>query len=86
MTDYVWPLVFVALCVVEGMYMGLQDRFGTGVWKGIRRYRSGHEPDFLIDQTFPERTGPEDRLSLLTSNYLLARRALPPPNGARLRS
>lgn len=75
-----WIVMFLAWCVIEGIYRGLQDRFGPNILEGYRQYRHGHEPDFLI-LLDDERSRTPARLSPPTSGFLAAPPArLPPPD------
>lgn len=42
-----WLWINLALFLLDGFYQGLRGRFGPNILDGIRRYRSGLEPDFI---------------------------------------
>ena len=51
---WLWVTFFVTSCVVDGIYMGLQDRFGPDVIAGYRRYKISYERankdwDMIVD-------------------------------------
>lgn len=41
MTFYI--LMIIGLAVLEGVYLGLQDRFGVNIGEGFRRHKAGME-------------------------------------------